>query len=297
MPTHLTIIHDTTYAYTRPVTVNPHRLMVRPREGFGLRLHAFDLQLDPGATVSWAEDASGTAVATVAFAGPMTELRLRCCSRVEVMATPFPVFDISASAISYPFSYPPEDEPDLAALRHRPADAAIADWARAFVASTPTDTLSLLKDLNAWPSSAFRYEARDDEGTQSPAETIRLNAGTCRDYAELFTQAARSLGFASRVVSGYLYDAQAPGAAVRGAASSHAWSDVYLPGAGWVAFDPTNGTTGGASLIPVAVGSRMERLVPVAGSFDGPPEAFKGMSVHVEVRATPAGSPAIADRP
>lgn len=156
-------------------------------------------------------------------------------------------------------------------------------WTQAFVRSNPTDTLSLLKDLNANISSWISYQSRDDEGTQSPLHTLDRGCGSCRDFAVLFAEATRSLGFGARIVSGYLYN---PDQYMKGSSdlgSTHAWVEVYVPGAGWITFDPTNRGVGGFNLIPVAVARDIRQAVPVAGSFVGMTDAFRDMIVEVGV--------------
>jgi hypothetical protein len=198
------------------------------------------------------------------------------------------VFDIAASAITFPFRYSDEERTDLGALaelQHADPKGHLASWAQSFVLSKPTDTLSLLKDLSAGVSGAIAYLTRDDEGTQSPVESLDRGAGSCRDLALLFAEAARALGFGARIVSGYLYDQQDSLVGSRGTGTTHAWTEVYLPGAGWIAFDPTNRSMGGANLIPVAVVRDISQATPVSGSYVGEREAFQDMSIEVRVDA------------
>jgi transglutaminase-like putative cysteine protease len=151
------------------------------------------------------------------------------------------------------------------------------------VASNQTHTLSLLKDLNAGVSGQVAYQAREDEGTQSPVQTLSYSAGSCRDLATLFVEAVRSLGFGARIVSGYLHDPTRSLLGSADAGSTHAWGEVYVPGAGWITFDPTNRSMGGANLIPVAVSRDIRQAMPVTGSFVGPSGALEDMSVEVSV--------------
>ncbi|HTH95921.1 MAG TPA: transglutaminase family protein, partial [Stellaceae bacterium] len=191
-----------------------------------------------------------------------------------------------ALAIFYPFQYSEDDLTDLGALavqQYPDAVTTVRDWARAFVLGNPTDTLSLLKDLNTGILAWVSYESRDDEGTQTPAQTLDRRRGSCRDMAVLLMEAARSLGFGARIVSGYFYDPDRDGAMPGPAPTTHAWTEIYLPGAGWIAFDPTNGTVGGAHLVPVAVGRDIRQVMPVVGSFVGMSDAFLGMSAEVFV--------------
>jgi transglutaminase-like putative cysteine protease len=140
-----------------------------------------------------------------------------------------------------------------------------------------------LKDLCAAVPNAILYQDREAEGTQTPLQTLSRGWRSCRDFAVLFADAARSLGFGARIVSGYLKDAGASGLGAVGAGATHAWAEVYVPGAGWITFDPTNRSVGGANLIPVAVVRDIRQAVPVAGSFVGPSDALIGMTVEVSV--------------
>jgi transglutaminase-like putative cysteine protease len=156
-------------------------------------------------------------------------------------------------------------------------------WARGFIRSNPTDTLSLLKDLSLGGAEWISYQSREVEGTQSPTQTLDRGWGSCRDFAVLFAEAARTLGFGTRIVSGYLYNPSENSVGSGGSGSTHAWAEVYLPGAGWITFDPTNRSVGGVNLIPVAVGRDIRQIMPVVGSFVGMNDAFQGMSVEVQV--------------
>jgi transglutaminase-like putative cysteine protease len=168
----------------------------------------------------------------------------------------------------------------LTTLQYPDPDGRLRDWARGFVRGSTTDTLALLKDLGAGVADAVLYQSRDEEGTQSPLATLDRGWGSCRDIAVLFAEAARCLGFGARIVSGYPHAAML-GAV--GAQATHAWAEVFVPGAGWINFDPTNRGVGGANLIPVAVARDIRQAVPVAGSFIGASDALIGMTVEVSV--------------
>jgi transglutaminase-like putative cysteine protease len=286
--TSLRIDHRTTYSYNRPVSLKPHRLMLRPRESRELRLVSMDLKISPSARVTWARDVADNWVATVDFSADTARLVIESVAAIELNAIAWPVFPVAAAALNYPFTYDDDEWTDLGALAtplHADARGALRDWAQGFVRSNPTDTLSLLKDINAGLSSFISYQSRDDEGTQSPLQTLERGWGSCRDYAVLFVGAVRSLGFGARIVSGYLYRANSQLVGSSDAGSTHAWAEVYVPGAGWITFDPTNRSVGGANLIPVAVGRDIRHVMPVSGTFVGMSDAYLGMSV--EVRVTP----------
>jgi transglutaminase-like putative cysteine protease len=281
----LSIHHRTTYRYYQPVDLGPHRLMLRPRESRELQLISSNVIVTPSATVSWALDVFGNAVATATFQTITDTLVVDSVAELQLSAAAWPVFEIAASAISYPFRYSDNEWTDLGALtiqQHPDPAGRLRDWTRAFVRSTPTDTLSLLKDLSTGVSGWISYQSREDEGTQSPTETLDRGWGSCRDFAVLFAEAARSLGFGARIVSGYLHNPDCSLGSTD-ARSTHAWAEVYVPGAGWITFDPTNRSVGGFNLIPVAVARDIRQVVPVTGSFVGMTNALRGMFVEVAV--------------
>ncbi|HKU95929.1 MAG TPA: transglutaminase family protein, partial [Vineibacter sp.] len=165
-------------------------------------------------------------------------------------------------------------------------------WAKGFLTGaddTPglPETLPVLNAMAAAIKSNFTYVARDAYGTQSPLETLGAGSGTCRDFAYLMMEGARSLGLAARFVSGYIYDpgrdeaAESP--AVTGGGATHAWAQIYLPGAGWMHFDPTNALASDGELIPVAIVREPAQASPVSGSWEGAAEDAQGLEVDVTV--------------
>jgi transglutaminase-like putative cysteine protease len=290
----LNVRHTTVYRYSRPVRLGDHRLMLRPRDSHDLRLLQTSLKFSPAASVRWIHDVFGNSVAIASFAEPAAELRIESHLQIETYVVERPPGAITPDAVSYPFIYTADDRIDLGRLteRHHPdPNDRLGAWARGFVRGNPTDTLALLADLNGGVGKWISYQSRDAEGTQTPIETLNRGWGTCRDFAVLLIEAARSLGFGARVVTGYLYSPStdgSPGAAL-GAGSTHAWADIYVPGSGWIAYDPTNGTINGANLIRVAVTRDISQAVPIAGSFVGAPTTYLGMTVDVAVAAEGRG--------
>ena len=297
----LNVRHTTIYRYSRPVRLGDHRLMLRPRDSHDLRLIKTSLTISPPATVRWLHDVFGNSIAVATFAEPSAELRIESNLRLETYAATLPAFQVIPEAASYPFIYSADDRIDLGRMleRHHPDPGGrLESWAQGFVRSNPTDTLALLADLNIGVGSWIRYQSRETEGTQTPIETLNRGWGSCRDLAVLLIEAARSLGFGARVVTGYLYNPSTdPGStAAIGAGTTHAWADIYVPGAGWIAYDPTNRTIGGENLIRVAVTRDISQAIPISGSFVGTPDSYLGMTVDVAVVAEsgdkPAASPA-----
>jgi transglutaminase-like putative cysteine protease len=282
----LRVRHETTYRYRRPVMIGPHRLMVRPRDSHDLRLVSAALSCSPPATLTWSHDVFGNSVAQATFSEPADMLSIVSEIVVEPCSPDWPVFAIAAFAHSYPFAYTPDEQIDLGALlspQYADIDDRLRSWANAFVLGERTDTLSLLKDLNAGVSGWISYQSREDERTQGPLETLARGWGSCRDFAVLFAEAARTLGFAARLASGYLCNPDSALTGSQGQGSTHAWAEIYLPGAGWIAFDPTNRALGGANLIRIAVARNIEQASPISGSYVGTLSDFIGMDVSVKV--------------
>ena len=277
----VTIRHTTVYRYAAPVTFGDHRLMFRPRDSHDLRLLETGLQISPPANVRWLHDVFGNSIAVASFPEPAPELRLVSTIRLEHFPGIALEFPLEPYARHHPFSYSAEEVPDLGRTmeRHYPdPDHRIDQWAHRFVAGPgETDTQALLVSITAAIREELRYEGREAEGTQTPIETLDRASGTCRDFALFMMEAARSLGFAARFVSGYLYDDGAVGGG-----ATHAWVQIYLPGGGWVEFDPTNALIGGQKLVRVAVTRDPSQAVPVAGTWTGAPSDFLGMTVDVQ---------------
>ncbi|NNG02645.1 MAG: transglutaminase family protein [Inquilinus sp.] len=287
----LTVKHVTTYRYRQPVGFGPHRLMFRPRDSHDLRLVSAALVINPKAQVRWLHDVFGNSIAIAEFAGQAETLSFESDIEVEVYGAESPVFPLEYYARTYPFGYSNEEIPDLGRTTERhydDPDRHVDLWARRFVGhSGGTPTADMLAAMTQAIHHGFTYQSRYAIGTQEPTETLRLCTGTCRDLALLMMEAARSLGLAARFVSGYVYDPALDGAEIGmvGGGATHAWVQIYLPGAGWVEFDPTNGKVGGSHLIRVAVTRDPSQAIPLSGSYVGPTDAFLDMDVSVEVRA------------
>jgi len=280
--------HITHYQYRKPVTFGEHRLMFRPRDSYDQRLLEATLLVEPQpAHVRWIHDVFGNCVARVTVDKPATELRFE--TRIRLDHTPQVALDlqIDDEALRYPFAYDSDEIADLQRTmqRHYPdPDDDLGRWARQFVrVDQQTDTGHLLMTMCFAIHEGFAYARRSEKGTQPPLETLRLRKGTCRDFALLMMEAVRSLGLAARFVTGYVYVASRDGSETRGGGSTHAWCQVYLPGAGWVEFDPTNGIVGNKDLIRVAVARDPRQAIPLTGSYSGAAKDFVDMSVQVNV--------------
>ena len=286
----LTVDHVTTYDYSRPVGLGEHRMMLRPRDSYDQRLLSATLDIDPQPTrLIWMHDVFDNCVAVATFAGQTRRLRIASAITLDHAPLSGPEFLLEDRARYYPFSYAAEETPDLSRAIERiyPDPAGELDrWVRQFVhQGRPTETGELLMTLTYAIKEGFAYERRTQVGTQSPVQTLLRRRGSCRDFALLMIEAARALGLAARFVSGYLYVPDRDLAErYLGGGATHAWCQVYLPGAGWVEFDPTNGIVGNRDLIRVAVARDARQAIPLHGSFYGNAGDEAGMVVSVHVR-------------
>lgn len=262
--------------------------MFRPRDSHDMRLLSTSLTLTPSAKVRWFHDVFGNSIAIARFSEPGDHLALDSVFTVEHYGLTETNFPIEKYARTVPFAYGRDEVSDLARTneRHyRDPDHRVDGWARGFLLDYgTTDTSVMLMTMTQAIKANFHYEAHE-RMTQGPVDTLERRSGTCRDFALLMMEAVRSLGIAARFVSGYLYDPALDGSDVGmvGAGATHAWVQVYLPGAGWVEYDPTNGLVGGPNLIRVAVVRDPAQAIPVDGSYNGAAGDFLDMSVNVTV--------------
>jgi transglutaminase-like putative cysteine protease len=291
--TTLTVKHVTTYSYRSPVRLAEHRMMLRPRDSNDQRLVNASLDIEPPPqSLRWIHDVFDNCVAIAKFAGQTQNLRVESNITVEHIPSGEPEVLLEDHARFYPFSYDAEEMPDLARAieRHNPDTSGDLDrWVRRFVnQGRPTETGTLLMTLAYAIKEGLSYERRTARGTQSPLQTLAARRGSCRDLATLMMEAARALGIAARFVCGYLYVPERDtGEHYLGGGSTHAWCRGYLPGAGWVEFDPTNGIAGNQDLIRVAVARDARQAIPLHGAYFGNAADEEGMVVSVNVRRLP----------
>jgi transglutaminase-like putative cysteine protease len=281
----LRIEHITEYRFSAPVTLNEHRLMLRPREGHDVRIESSRLEISPSYRISWHRDAFDNSIATVHF--HQATSRLWILSRVVIQHyQEYPSIVLEGPDSSLPISpYEEREMMDLAPYKqtsfpcdHAPLQAWLVDLG---LSGYPLYLSQLQTVLNQAIYREFQYEIRQEQGVQSPALTLSRMRGSCRDYATLFIEACRMLGLASRFVSGYLH---AP-ATEAGFASTHAWAEVFFKGYGWQGFDPTLGEMTHNRHIAVAVARDPEAVPPISGSFIGSgyqrPAMFVGVQVNL----------------
>jgi len=277
------IQHRTTYTYIEKVSFGQHRLMVRPREGHGMHLEKCSFTIFPDYKIRWIRDVQENHVGFVDFHESAAELVIECDFTVETCDyNPFN-FIIDAEALEYPFSYEHDlfsELLPLSQLLYLRDELRLNEWLEQFwYPGKRIATLELLQQINSNIYRTFKYKRREEKGVQSPAETIENNSGSCRDFATLFIEACRCLGLAARFVSGYMYSAD-----ITGRMSMHAWAEVYLPGAGWIGFDPSWGILAASQYIPVAVSRHPEHVTPISGTYIGTSRVFLKTDVELYVR-------------
>ncbi len=275
------IVHKTEYHYSEPVAFGPHRAMMRPREGHDVHIVRGRLDVAPTATVRWLRDIYGNSIAILTFTEPSKTLSilgevdvdLRDDNPIECLIDP--------AARLFPFQYAPEEQLELVQYRipSYPYDgAALQQWLlNVYRPGQNAGTFEILEKLNTHIYNSFKYAHREQVGVQLPCDTLVRGSGSCRDFAVLMMEAARHWGFGARFVTGYIQ----MGEGQHGA--THAWTEIYIPGAGWHGFDPTNNKQVGNEHISVAVAREQEKALPLSGSWDGPANAFERMNVSVQV--------------
>lgn len=275
------LLHRTYYNYSSEVMLGAHSLRLRPRENHELRIETMKLSITPTANLLWHRDIEGNSVATATFSTPITQLVVESEAIIQQYnETPLD-FLVADEAVHYPFQYRDADQMVLAPYMTLPdpeTSELIKQWiGNIWQENEAIQTYTLLRRLTSYIYENYAYQLREEPGVQTATQTLSLKTGSCRDFAALFMCAASCLGLASRFVSGYLY---APLLAEM-AGATHAWAEVYIPGAGWKGFDPTIGKIVGPDHIMVAVARLPESVPPIAGSFSGTAKSSLTVGVWV----------------
>jgi transglutaminase-like putative cysteine protease len=276
------IRHQTTYSYSAPVRFGPHRLVLRPREGHDQRIESMHIHIEPAHSLNWVRDIYGNSIGLVDFLAESSRLDVVSDVSLERL-DPFPERRLHEPwSVSWPVVY---DSLETAAtdaylVASYPAQQAeLRNWHHAQPAFS-YDAEGMVLALCARVNSAIAYRRRFERGVQTPLETLRLGSGSCRDMATLLMEVTRALGIASRFASGYLHGI----ASLAGHASTHAWTEVYLPALGWRGFDPTTGGPIGLNHVVTGVSQHPRGVMPVSGTFSGPAALFLNMTVQVATK-------------
>jgi transglutaminase-like putative cysteine protease len=299
----LTIRHVTTYRYRQPVTFGEHRMMLRPRDSHDQRVIGASLEINPKPrSLRFVQDAFGSHVGVARFSGRSQELCFESIVCLEHSPMDPADLDLEDAARTFPVDYRADEMPDLAhCIERHQADPGneVGRWARQFLSSSGSiGSIELLTRLSQGIKHGFLYRRREAKGIQPPLETLRLGHGSCRDFAVLMIEAARSLGLAARFASGYLAvplkdPEEPPSGRARG--STHAWAQIYLPGAGWIDFDPSRGSVGKIGLVTVAIVRDPHHAIPLHGTFIG--SSSDHLDMEVQVSITPGTPGAISATP
>ena len=284
----LTIHHKTEYRYTHPVGFGEHRIMLRPRDGHDLRVLSGNLEITPEpSSLRWIHDVFGNSVAIASFD---TRAKTLCFSNTATVEhNPADAYALTPDdpAYFYPFLYNDEEFPDLLQFitpQYGDPDGELSAWARTFLdGEGTTPTFNILSGMTHGIRQSFTYRKRHEQGTQHPLDTLQNRSGTCRDYALFMIEALRRLGIAARFVSGYIFIPGDRAHGYVGGGNTHAWVQAYLPSAGWIEFDPTNGIVGTRDLVRVAVARDPRQAIPLHGTYLGSADAFVGMEVSINV--------------
>jgi len=285
----LEIRHVTTYQYRNPVKFGAHRAMFLPRPAARGRLLSWSAKTNLHSRTRWVSDGLSNNVTEIEFDEAGKELTFTFQFRgVHFGGESVEQFALEPRAERVPVQYTPDEWTDLIGFMRPHAedpDVSVAAWASSFLTGSGNRTIDVLARMLDTFRDTFSYQARVTEGTLSPRELLQSKSGTCRDYAWLMIEALRRLGFAARFVTGYIYDAALDGGAAgtTGSGATHAWVQVFLPGAGWMNYDPTNHINAGFDLIPVAIARYPGQAIPLAGSWSGNANDYLGMSINVAV--------------
>src|ERR1700687_5141887 len=293
----LTIHHKTEYRYTHPVAFGEHRIMLRPRDSHDLRVLSGNLESVPEPmSRRCIHDVFGNSVAIATFDERAETLSIVSTATVE--HNPAEEFALTPDdpAYFYPFLYDNEEFPDLVQFikpHYGDPNGELSAWARNFLdPEGPTPTFNILSGMTHGIRRIFTYRKRHEQGTQHPLDTLQTKSGTCRDYALYMIEALRRLGIAARFVSGYIATPGDRAHGYVGGGNTHAWVQVYLPSAGWIEFDPTNGIVGTRDLVRVAVARDPRQAIPLHGTYLGSADAFVGMEVSINVVSAGEGAKA-----
>lgn len=279
----LRILHETRYYYERPVSFGPQRLMIRPRDSHALRIVEASLRLFPPGDTRWSYDANGNCICVFQPNGRADAMRVASELIIDRYPAPLVPQRIENPDTLTPIVYSREDratlEPFIAPVTDDP-DAVLLRWLRGLASHRDEPALAFLLRVNDLIHQQFEYQSREEEGVQTPVETLRKRSGACRDLAWLMVEGLRRLGYAALFATGYIHS---PNAQIRGAGATHAWCEVFLPDLGWLEFDPTNGLAESPDLIRVAATRTPAQALPVSGAIIGDPGKSR-LHVSVDVR-------------
>jgi len=272
------IHYQTQYAYAEPVSFSPHLFRLFPKADRYVAVRQLSFQTNVDAAVNYRRDLFDNEIASCFY--PDKSALLQAGLQIELELTPRNAFGflLDAHALDLPFTYTPQEAHALAPYLQTAPAPVLPFWQPP---TQPQPTVEALVALNAALHEHLVYERRDEGAAYAPEETLRLGRGSCRDFAVLLAEVARGLSLAARLASGYLCEF---GSAEKFAEGSlHAWTEIYLPGAGWVGFDPTNGYLCNHHHITAAVGLTPEDVSPILGRYFHPTSVPASMTASLQI--------------
>lgn len=262
----LAIRYQATYAYEEPASLSPHLARIFPRTDLFIKISRSAFSTHPSADVQWRRDLFDNLIAYCFFPEPVALLPFSLELDLEVQErNPFH-FLLDSRGLNVPCDYTPEERAVLAAFLEPPGPLELPP---PLAPNGPRPSVQTLTTLCLWIHENMTYERRDEGDAFEPEETLRRGAGCCRDFGVLLAAVLRANGVAARQASGFVWEGDKAEEDRRAESAMHAWVEAYLPGAGWIGLDPTNGVLCDHHFVTTAVGRSPADVSPVAGTYFG----------------------------
>ena len=256
------------YEYEEKASFSPHLVRLFPRSDLSVKVESLAFRTNDSADVQHRQDLFDNLVAFCFYPEPLEVLEYDLDLHLTIAPKNAFHFLLERHAIEVPFNYKPE-EAEILAPYLTPRQNLSALPAELERPSTGKPTVERLVELNSWFHDNIAYERRDEGDAFPPEETLRRMSGSCRDYAVLLVEVLRHWGIAARLASGFLWESETPKEDRRAENALHAWVQAYLPGAGWLGLDPTNGVFSDHHFLAAAVGLNQAQIAPVSGHYYG----------------------------
>lgn len=277
----LRITYRARYEYEQPVSLSLHTVRIFPKKDLKLQYSSFSFRAPEGVDVQYRKDIFDNEVAILFFPELMREMVLEMDLIVDTeVKNPFH-FLLDSRGLGIPPDYTAEERKILAGYLESVSDFGLPD---PLISEERRPTVEALVTMNRWMNTEIEYERREEGGPRLPEETLRLRKGSCRDIALLMAEVLRRNGVAARLVSGFLWERTNVEQERVALGAMHAWVEAYLPGAGWIGLDPTNGVLSDHHCLPCAVGIRPEDVTPVLGSYYSKNRVASKLGVEVQVQ-------------
>lgn len=260
--------YQAVFQYAESASFSPHVIRLFPRRDVGVQVNRLEFSTHAGADVQHRQDIFDNLVANCFFPEPLSELPFTLSLDLDIVPrNPFH-FLLESRAVQLPFKYTEHEAEVLApGLRHRFENLPLPDEIRPSAEDRPT--VETLVAINQWLHKNIAYERREEGDPLPPDVTLAERKGSCRDFAVVLAEVLRRHGVAARLVSGFLWEGKVDEESRRAENALHAWVEGYLPGAGWVGMDPTNGNFCDHLYLPTAIGLTPADIAPIAGTYYG----------------------------